>query len=129
MSTSAWNYPQDFMVGINNVGTGWHPLIKSLEEELNTISPGYALQQVKEKFGGLRYYAQPAEGTIDTKVIDSFRAAISRAEEKSTTVCEECGQPGELKADNGWYHTLCAMHRADMLLRKQQEHRDLGGEG
>ena len=35
---------------------GWYPLIISLDSELAAIYPDYELQQVKEKFGTLRYY-------------------------------------------------------------------------
>lgn len=35
---------------------GWYPLIINLNDELTNIDPNYELCQVKEKFGGLRYY-------------------------------------------------------------------------
>lgn len=39
-----------------SVRAGWYPLIIALDEELAAIEPDYGLCQVKEKFGGLRYY-------------------------------------------------------------------------
>lgn len=39
---------------------GWGTLIAELETRLKALSPDYAISQVKEKFGGLRYYATPA---------------------------------------------------------------------
>ena len=39
-----------------DVGKGWYPIIVALDAHLATIDPGYAVHQVKEKFGDLRYY-------------------------------------------------------------------------
>jgi hypothetical protein len=38
------------------VGIGWTPIIKALDKQLGEIAPNYEIKQVKEKFGGLRYY-------------------------------------------------------------------------
>jgi hypothetical protein len=55
--------------------------------------------QVKEKFGGLRFYIN--EGT------DEIFKRISEAENKSYEICEVTGEPGTLRTDIGWYRTLC----------------------
>lgn len=55
--------------------------------------------QVKEKFGGLRFYM-----TIGT---DEVYALIGKAEALSCKTCEECGEPGEKRTDLGWIYTLC----------------------
>lgn len=34
----------------------WYPIIKETHERLNELIPGYNISQIKEKFGGLRYY-------------------------------------------------------------------------
>ena len=39
-------------------GPGWYPIVVRLDTELAAIDPGYVVHQVKEKFGGLRYYAE-----------------------------------------------------------------------
>jgi hypothetical protein len=106
--TSAFDNPTDMMVGINNVGTGWHQLIKDLEEKLNAIDPNFELLQVKEKFGSLRYYTSFT--AVDGQA--RFDALISIAEETSDHICEVCGQPGENTPTRGWYKTLCTEHRA-----------------
>lgn len=54
--------------------------------------------QVKEKFGGLRFYM--------THGNDEIFSLISEAESKSYKTCEECGEPGDQK-DTGWVKTLC----------------------
>ncbi len=58
--------------------------------------------QVKEKFGGLRFYIDPL---IDT-VADQIYEAIDEAEKKSIQTCEICGSPGK-QGGHGWIQTLC----------------------
>jgi len=54
--------------------------------------------QVKEKFGGLRFYMTCAN--------DEIFNLIEKAETLSYKTCEECGKPGE-ERNVGWIHTLC----------------------
>lgn len=39
-----------------SIDAGWYPIIARLDAQLATLDPDYELHQVKEKFGGLRYY-------------------------------------------------------------------------
>lgn len=59
--------------------------------------------QVKEKFGGLRFYVQAAT--------DKHYNYISFAESMSYHTCEQCGAPGKRYTD-GWHQTLCEIHAA-----------------
>jgi hypothetical protein len=59
--------------------------------------------QVKEKFGGLRFYVQAAT--------DKHYNYISFAESMSYRTCEECGSPGKTYTD-GWHRTMCDIHAA-----------------
>ena len=59
--------------------------------------------QVKEKFGGLRFYVQAAT--------DKHYQFISFAEVMSYRTCEECGAPGKTYTD-GWHRTMCDIHAA-----------------
>jgi len=59
--------------------------------------------QVKEKFGGLRFYVQAAT--------DKHYSYISFAESMSYRTCEDCGAPGKTYTD-GWHRTLCDIHAA-----------------
>jgi ribosomal protein L37AE/L43A len=54
--------------------------------------------QVKSKFGGLRFYM--------THSTDKMEDLIRKAERRSETICEKCGQPGKMR-DGGWIWTLC----------------------
>ena len=54
--------------------------------------------QVKEKFGGLRFYIGSGSPEI--------YAMIRMAEQISYRICEDCGNPGK-KRSGGWIRTLC----------------------
>lgn len=100
---------------VYEVGEGWIPLIRELESLLRSISPDYKIVQVKEKFGGLRYYADyvPAPGA-PVEHAKIFAALIRMWEGMSFSVCEECGQYGEStrgKDHLHWVKTLCDHHR------------------
>lgn len=57
--------------------------------------------QVKEKFGGLRFYYRGGD--------DYIRGVVDMAEEMSYVTCEECGAPGK-PTKGGWIRTLCEEH-------------------
>lgn len=99
------------MHGINNVGNGWHELVKDLEDQLSDLDLVWELFQIKEKFGGLRYYAVWISGTADAK--ENGQQFINEAETVSYELCEECGsKPSAQRNDDGyWKRTLCEEHR------------------
>jgi hypothetical protein len=65
--------------------------------------------QVKEKFGGLRFYTTGGDKYID--------GVISMAESMSYCICEKCGNKGK-KAQTKWILTLCDSCEADHKKRK-----------
>jgi hypothetical protein len=84
------------------VGNGWFGLIKSLINDLTELGWNKETTQVKEKFGGLRFYINAGSDEIHQRIL--------QAEKESYKVCEKCGEPGELRKDIGWYFTLCDTH-------------------
>lgn len=107
--------PDGYWKGID-IDEGWHDLVWQLHQDLVALDPEYTLSQVKEKFGGLRYYANASnayhiEATSDgEKWFDSdFIRRIGEAEAESYRTCEKCGQPGFLR-DTRWLRTLCDEH-------------------
>ena len=77
------------------VDDGWFDLIYELSKKLE----GHTVAcQVKEKYGGLRFYV--------TSATDEIYAIIDKAEQDSYTICEHCGKPGTLRTDR-WHVTLC----------------------
>ena len=69
------------------------------------------VSQVKEKFGGLRFYTYGGD--------DYVRGLITFAESMSYKTCECCGLPGKLNRE-GWWRTLCDTCRADDLRKKAE---------
>jgi len=81
-------------------GDGWFEILKELGEKLEPL--GVVAAQVKEKFGGLRFYING----IDESIYEEVYQYIHEAESKSYETCEKCGQKGKLRND-GWVKTLC----------------------
>tara|TARA_R110000868_G_scaffold56600_1_gene175131 strand:+ start:78 stop:389 length:312 start_codon:yes stop_codon:yes gene_type:complete len=84
-----------------DVRPGWHPLITTLVEDLGKLGWDGQVCQVKEKFGGLRFY-------IGAKS-DEIQLRITEAEKQSYKICEICGEPGTL-VKLGWLMTRCPEH-------------------
>lgn len=123
-----------------DVGSGWASLLDQLDEELRAVSPGYQTVQVKEKFGRLRVYVEgnPVQadisglGTVANVKIESTATSsnwrtvqdvLDKYELKSSQVCENCGQPGELDTSHFWIKTLCPACKA----RRDEERREAWG--
>lgn len=85
---------------------GWDELVDTLVKKLYAIDPNLNIQQIKEKFGGLRAYIDPS-WDADEAVQEQFEQLIGEAEKRSFTICEQCGQTGKTISINGWYRTLC----------------------
>jgi len=92
--------------GMISVGPGWYDLVLALDARLAEIDPDYRIAQVKEKFGGLRYYASSTVN-FDGDFRDSpFQQAINEAEALAWRTCEDCGAPGR-EAGGSWSIVLC----------------------
>jgi hypothetical protein len=81
------------------VSLGWNLIIKNLIQDLIKLGWNKEVIQVKEKFGGLRFYIN--EGT------DEIHQRIGEAELESMKTCEITGRHGKIRTDIGWYRTLC----------------------
>lgn len=90
----------------SHVGSGWHDILKRLINDLFELGWDGHVGQVKEKFGGLRFYV--GNGRSTNKAI---HARIESAESESLRTCEKCGASGELHWDRSWLKTLCYEHR------------------
>ena len=93
-------------------GDGWFKIILELSNQLSSLldEPGFKkmrAEQVKEKFGGLRFYVKGITGEAWLKLM-SLRY-IQKAGDLSLVTCEECGKPGKrTTTDMGWIKVLCA---------------------
>lgn len=98
---------------------GWKTIVEETDAMLAYLDPDYEIQQVKEKFGTLRYYY---EGGKTQLVRDIMDAVVRQAERESAYTCEECGNssrrsdsskgieydPSAVTKTSGyWYKTIC----------------------
>jgi hypothetical protein len=115
-------YPKIFegRYGGFSCGPGWYPILEKLcaniqshidwkNEQFEKYSRGEAVPQVvaaqiKEKFGGLRFYYDGGD--------DVVRGMVRMAEAWADSSCEDCGAPGRQR-NGGWIRTLCDAHEAE----------------
>lgn len=95
---------------------GWVGLIQALCDELQYATdhmgaPQVQTQQVKEKFGGLRFYTG--------KVNDYQNGLISMTRTMANITCEQCGRPGAIWVSGGYFHAACEQHRRPASITSQ----------
>lgn len=89
-----------FLRGVSlDVGAGWLRLLDDLCGKIAATGAGIQVRQVKEKYGGLRFY-------VDRSTPEIY-ALIEAAEMASFHVCQDCGAPGVRTQLAGWTATLC----------------------
>jgi hypothetical protein len=92
-------------------GDGWFQILNQLMGNIQhhldwknrdgEVVPQVTLDQVKEKFGTLRFYYTGGD--------DYIRGLVSMAESISGVTCETCGNPGT-STRGGWIKTVCKEH-------------------
>jgi hypothetical protein len=109
-------YPKMFSQSYGGfaVGEGWWPILQALcsniQHYLNwknresEVVPQVVVAQIKEKFGGLRFYYDGGD--------DQVTGMVRMAEAWADKSCETCGAPGT-SGSKGWIKTLCPTHRAE----------------
>ena len=103
------------------VGAGWWPIIEKLCSNIqhhldwknreSQVVPQVVVAQIKEKFGGLRFYYDGGD--------DEISGMVRMAEAWASTACEECGAIGTRRS-GGWIRTLCDAHEAEYQARKNK---------
>lgn len=112
------------------VGPGWWPIIEALcgqihhhvkfkQEQKEKYNRGngcsdVTVAQIKEKFGGLRFYYDGGDDTVD--------GMVRMAESWAARVCEQCGNVGEQRS-GGWIRTLCDQHEEEYQQRRNNADR------
>lgn len=109
------------------VGEGWWPVLEALcnqiqhhvkwrqeqKEKYNRGNgcPDVVVAQIKEKFGGLRFYYDGGDDTVD--------GMVRMAESWAARTCEQCGKPGTSRS-GGWIQTLCDEHEAERQAKMKE---------
>lgn len=110
------SYPEIFGEGeYFACNDGWYDLINGLCDEIMQFCKRFNQEppktsQVKEKFGGLRFYVWSAPQEV-MDIIDKY-------ELRSQYTCELCGEAGRIHSIYGWYTCFCDRHYAEELERR-----------
>lgn len=86
---------------------GWVPILEKLNDGLLALDPDLEINQVKEKFGALRFYY------FATQNAEEIKALVREAEIASEKICEVCGvdaPEGPALHGTSWLKTLCPEH-------------------
>jgi hypothetical protein len=92
-------YPQNFgdILISFDCGLGWKSLLDRIFEAMKDTD--IKVLQVKEKFGGLRFYTDWVNDKVDKVIV--------KACAESYKTCENCGSKEEVTTEGGWLKTLC----------------------
>lgn len=96
-------------------GDGWYDILDSLcsqiqnhidwqnkNHEKHPVVEQVVAEQVKEKFGGLRFYYQGGD--------DKISGMVRMAESWASHTCETCGDKGQHRVIHGWHYVSCDAH-------------------
>jgi hypothetical protein len=87
------------------VGEGWRKIVEKLVDDIIKIAPNTEINQIKEKFGTLRFYCS-GDGR------DDIYDLIKKAEIESGVTCERCGTREGVTTEGDWILTLCKKCRS-----------------
>ncbi|KAM9866715.1 hypothetical protein ACIFOC_00480 [Leucobacter aridicollis] len=89
-----------------DVPGGWYQIVADLDRELEAHSFWFRYSQIKADNGELIVHIDYA-GDMPRDIRWRVQELTTRARERSATVCEECGAPGEQRFQQGWWGTRC----------------------
>ena len=114
-------------------GDGWYDLIDKMCEYITSMIEANphthytrpVALQVKEKFGGLRFYLtwveneaakkhKAPEEKVKIMSQSEIDGIINFTEFLSNTTCEVCGKRGEQFSKNNWVYTRCTEHKEQL---------------
>ena len=118
------SYPKMFQgkYGGFAVGKGWYPILERLCANIQQhiewanreteVVPQVVVEQIKEKFGGLRFYYQGGD--------EQIHGMVRMAEAWAGVACEECGGIGKRRG-SGWIRNLCDLHESEHQARIEEQ--------
>lgn len=102
---------------------GWNILVYELSESLNDVALDFKkiypdskikVNQIKEKFGRLSYFANI--NGLPKNLKEMTVLFIKNKAEASKFLCEICGEAGFVREDLRWIKSLCHSHHREALL-------------
>lgn len=104
------------------VDEGWWPILTNLcaniqhhldwKNKRSEVVPQVVVEQIKEKFGGLRFYYSGGD--------DEISGMVTMAEAWASNTCEICGVSAT-KQTTGWIKTVCDKHFDEIETRKKKD--------
>lgn len=96
--------------------TGWAGMLYALRNYLETLSQSIHVDQVKEKFGGLRFYFH-VETDIDSDDFNGIQDAVDAIESMSYTTCYVCPSRATHQGEGYWVRWFCDEHDTDDVVQ------------
>ena len=106
-------------------GEGWWPILEALcgqiqhhidwKNKTTEVVAQVTVGQIKEKFGGLRFYYSGGDDVID--------GMVRMAESWASRSCETCGNRAT-KQTTGWIKNLCDEHFEEYEARKKERFKE-----
>jgi len=90
----------------DSIGPGWKALVQPLIDYCTEHK--IDIHQIKEKFGGLRFYYVGGD--------EAFGDMVQAAEDRSFKICEKCGETGKPR-NLPWVQTLCDAHFKEIAFK------------
>jgi len=137
----------------SHVPEGWYALIDKLCSDLEALlgpeaCAGFQVEQIKEKFGTLRFYYRlgeredlhvdvispdaikhivnfPPEAAEQVEAVeDRVRALVTAACQASESTCMTCSAPAQLRNIGGYVTVRCDQHYAERVALHEARRRD-----
>lgn len=98
-----WDHGKPYTPCSSHFGDGWVDAVARAIEEMYAVSGGTVrIEQVKEKFGGLRIcFDAPYEHW------ERLLCVVAAAERWCWSTCEECGSRDNVRTTRGYIRRLC----------------------
>jgi hypothetical protein len=97
--------PTTLEVVLNQVPDSWRSIVENLINDLFECGWNGEIEQIKEKFGELRFYIN------QTKNLEAIYSLITEAELLTESICIMCGEPATTISGGGWYTHRCETHK------------------
>lgn len=105
---------EEYYKGYINIEERMQETLERGLTKVRPVVPQVVADQVKEKFGTLRFYYHGGDEYIS--------GLVAMAESMTAVTCEECGAPGKQR-HGGWIRTLCDEHEAERQRKIQERER------
>lgn len=86
-----------------DVDEGWYQIVVDMYDELSVLDPDHKILQIKQKFGGIRYYFRTDK---DEATRIKMNVVVSKYEKIALETCELTGKRGILMQKGFIYKTL-----------------------